>query len=358
MNKKLSKKLLKSIISVVTGISVSLSIPFATTSCGCSSEDDVIPPNALPYEVYEIDQSNVLLGFKAGIDLSQYDDGIRNTMQIPSKVISIADSAFCIYDETTYKYYTTIPSFITNLTFAKRSNCTSIGNSAFYKSSLTTIKFNNTLQTIGIDAFGDSSKLASVDFPSSLQSIGETAFIRDYALTSISFPEDNNGKYGLAINLGDNAQVVVEKDGDGNYKWTNTSKEIGCLVYGDVIIPEGTTSIGESGFSLCYSLTSITFPSSLQSIGKGGFFSCDSLTSITFPSSLRSIGDLAFSFCSSLNEIVWNNLKIIPSIGNKSFYEVANTGHVKSTGSYTSSQLLSLLKEKGELPSSWEVAKD
>lgn len=333
MNKKLNKKLLKTIISVATGISVSLSIPFATTSCGCSSEDDVIPPNALPYEVYEIDQSNVLLGFKAGIDLSQYD-GICDTMQIPSKVTSVADRAFSFYNQATYKYYTTIPSFITNLTFAKRSNCTSIGQAAFYLSPLTTIKLNNTLETIGIDAFADSLKLASVDFPSSLQSIGESAFVRDYELTSISFPEDNNGKYGLATNLGDNAQVVVEKESDGNYKWTNTSKANGSLAYGDVIIPEGITSIGDMGF-----------------------WECCSLTSITFPSRLNTIGRFAFVFCSSLNEIVWKNLNITPTIGNSSFMDVANTGHVKSTGNYTSSQLLSLLKEKGELPSSWGVAK-
>ncbi len=329
MNKKLNKKLLKSIISVATGISVALSIPFATTSCGCSSEDDVIPPNALPYEVYEIDANKVLLGFKAGIDLSQYDNGIRDTMQIPSKVTSIAEDAF-------YKAQsTTIPTFITNLIFAKRSNCTSILQDAFYHSLLTTIKFNSTLKTIGYGAFADSSKLASVDFPSSLQSIGNFAFMRDYALTSVSFPEDNNGKYGLATNLGNNAQVVVEKNSDGNYKWTNNSKEIGSLVHGDVIIPEGITSISEYGFSDCYSLTSVTLPSSLNTIGK-----------------------FAFMLCSYLKEIVWNNLDMTPRIQDSAFINVANRGHVKSTGSYTSSQLLSLLKEKGGLPSSWEVAND
>ncbi len=250
-------------------------------------------------------------------------------MQIPARVTSVADNAF------ENNFASTIPSFIKNLTFAKRSNCTSIGQDAFYGSPLTFIKFNNTLQTIGIDVFASSSKLASVDFPSGLQSIDYRAFYGCSALTSISFPEDNNGKYGLATNLGDNAQVVVEKDSDGNYKWTNTSKEVGSLVQGDVIIPEGITQIGV-----------------------GGFNSCDSLTSVTFPSSLTSIGANAFTDCHSLEEIVWNSLNNTPTIGTLSFWEVANTGHVKSTGNYTSSQLLSLLKQDGGLPSGWRAAED
>ncbi len=306
---------------------------------------------ALPESVYNIgDDNGVLYGFTEEFLANPSPYSGCNYMLIPANVTSIADKAFYANRSST------IPSFITNLTFVEGSVCSTIGVDAFYKSSLTTIKFNNTLQTIGLDAFADCSKLASVDFPSSLQSIGEWAFTKDYALTSISFPEDNNGKYGLATNLGDNAQVVVEKDSDGNYKWTNSSKEVGSLVHGDVIIPEGITSIGVNAFIGCHSLTSITLPSSLQSIGRNGFQECDSLTSITFPSSLQSIGEWAFIICSSLNEIVWNNLSTAPTIGWMSFHEIANTGHVKSTGSYTSSQLLSLLQEKGSLPSAWEVA--
>ena len=90
----MNKKLLKSIICAASGVGVATSIPFAATSCGCSSKDDVIPPNALPYEVYEIDANNVLIGFTEEFlaNPSAYD--MCDTMQIPSRVISVADRAF------------------------------------------------------------------------------------------------------------------------------------------------------------------------------------------------------------------------------------------------------------------------
>ena len=169
----------------------------------------------LPDIVYKYSDTKktILTGFTDEFLTNPNTYNMCDTMQIVRNVVSIDTKSFFKLGGGS-----TIPSFITNLTFAKRSNCTSIGQAAFYLSPLTTIKLNNTLETIGIDAFADSLKLASVDFPSSLQSIGESAFVRDYELTSISFPEDNNGKYGLATNLGDNAQVVVEKESDGNYK--------------------------------------------------------------------------------------------------------------------------------------------
>ena len=49
---------------------------------------------------------------------------------------------------------------------------------------------------------------------------------------------------------------------------------------GDVIIPDGVTSIGEQVFYNCDSLTSVTIPDSVTSIRDNAFYNCDSLTSI------------------------------------------------------------------------------
>ena len=82
---------------------------------------------------------------------------------------------------------------------------------------------------------------------------------------------------------------------------------------GDIIIPETVvlkkvayrvTSIGESAFDCCFSLTSIVIPDSVTSIGPTAFSSCSSLTSMVIPDSVTSIGEKAFEFCSSLISIV------------------------------------------------------
>ena len=43
---------------------------------------------------------------------------------------------------------------------------------------------------------------------------------------------------------------------------------------GDVVIPEGVTSIGSGAFSGCSSLTSVTIPASVTSIGYETFSNC------------------------------------------------------------------------------------
>ena len=73
---------------------------------------------------------------------------------------------------------------------------------------------------------------------------------------------------------------------------------------GDVVIPDGVTSIGDDAFSSCYNLISIVIPDSVTSIGDNTFSYCSKLTSIVIPDSVTSIGAGAFSYCSSLTSIV------------------------------------------------------
>ena len=63
---------------------------------------------------------------------------------------------------------------------------------------------------------------------------------------------------------------------------------------GDVVIPDGATSIGNEAFVNCSSLTSVTISDSVTSIGDRAFWNCSSLTSVTIPNSVTSIGDYAF----------------------------------------------------------------
>ena len=61
-------------------------------------------------------------------------------------------------------------------------------------------------------------------------------------------------------------------------KYGVLTKYIGIAT--EVTIPDGVTSIGNSAFWDCKSLTSITIPDSVTEIGKGAFLGCKNLTSI------------------------------------------------------------------------------
>ena len=68
-------------------------------------------------------------------------------------------------------------------------------------------------------------------------------------------------------------------------------------------IKKGTRSIGDSAFSGCKSLQSVTIPDSVTCIGDWAFDDCSSLQSVTIPDSVTSIGNEAFSWCLSLQSI-------------------------------------------------------
>ena len=77
----------------------------------------------------------------------------------------------------------------------------------------------------------------------------------------------------------------------------------GCSGLTSITIPSSVTSLGEGCFYECSGLTSITIPSSVTSLGKSCFYGCDGLTSITIPSSVTSIGGNCFYSCSALTSI-------------------------------------------------------
>ena len=130
-----------------------------------------------------------------------------------------------------------------------------------------------------------------------------------------------------------------------NITSSNTVEVADCSdnMSGDVVIPSsvtnnGTTysvtSIGNSAFMCCRSLTSVTIPNSVTSIGNSAFWDCSSLTSVTIPNSVTSIGNSAFWGCSSLTSVTIPNS--VTLIGRSTFSGCSSLTSVTIPNSITS----------------------
>ncbi len=111
-------------------------------------------------------------------------------------------------------------------------------------------------------------------------------------------------------------------------KWAFFSSELESLT-----IPHGITTLEESTFNGCRSLTKISLPNTLTSIGDKAFYKCRSLKSIEIPNKVTSIGEFAFWECTSLSSVTIPNS--VTSIGYNAFDgEVDNTPIIQTIISF------------------------
>ncbi len=223
------------------------------------------------------------------------DDKLVAELVIPDGVISIGNYAFYGYDRLTS---ITIPDSVTsigsyafegcdNLQYNEYGNALYLGSNtnpylvliAAKNESITSVDINASTKVIYGSAFYLCSSLTSVTIPESVTSIGSSAFSGCVFLETLTVDKRNPVYHSVG-------NCVIE---------TAT----GALVQGcnnSVIPTDGSvTSIGDSAFAWCTSLTSITIPDSVTSIDDSAFAWCISLTSVTIPDSVTSIGSDAFA---------------------------------------------------------------
>ena len=225
------------------------------------------------------------------------------------------------------------------------SSVTSIGCGAFMGcSGLTSITIPSSVTNIGACAFEDCTGLTSITIPSSVTSIGDYTFSGCSGLTSITIPSgvtsiEDNAFRGCSSLTGiwvDSNNVTYASDNNGVLFNKNKTSLICCPAgySGAYTIPSSVTSIGDGAFKDCLGLTSITIPSSVTSIGGGAFYRCSGLTSITIPSSVTSIGNYTFSDCSGLTSITISSS--VTSIGYYTFFGCSGLTSITIPSSVTS----------------------
>ena len=246
-----------------------------------------------------------------------YDCTGLTSITIPNSVTSIGPGSFSGCTSLTS---ITIPDGVTSIgdwaflgctsltSITLPNSVTSIGNSVFNGcTGLTSITISDGVTSIGNYAFSNCSNLTSITIPDSVTSIGNYAFSNCSSLTSITIPDGvtsiGDGVFSSCSSMKSFKGRYASPDG---YFLINLGSIIAVAyasIEGSITIPDSVTSIGNSAFAGCTSLTSITIPDGVTSIGDSAFYGCTGLTSITILGSVTSIGESTFQYCTSLTSI-------------------------------------------------------
>ena len=147
-----------------------------------------------------------------------------------------------------------------------------IGSGAFAFSSLVKMNLPEGLETIGYEAFMDSTALNTVNLPSTLTVIDESAFYHCYALDEITVPASVT-EFSSAFAYSGLEKAVIEN----GVETIPNDAFTGCKSLKEVVIPESVTKI-ESAFIDCESLEEITIPSSVTEISNNAFDGSENTT--------------------------------------------------------------------------------
>lgn len=282
---------------------------------------------------------------------------LEGDYSIPSSVITIGNSAFCLCSGLKSL---TIPNSVKYINTSAFNGCsgltsvvipnsvTHIGNRAFKDcTGLTSVVIPNSAST-GDQAFNGCSNLKKSAYPDNYTrnpfntgvtiaypaegSIIENGFVYgpeksaiyfapltlegDYTIPNITTTIGEHAFYGCtdlktlnvepgtktldfgadALNLAPIETLNIGRN------WTYSKNEAISTHIKSVNISDYVTNIPDYAFYKCSGLTSVEFPNSVTSVGKHAFDRCSDITSIIIPPGVTSIGDKAFSNCFSLKK--------------------------------------------------------
>lgn len=163
----------------------------------------------------------------------------------------------------------------------------------FYNcTTLTDLRFGQTLGDIGKYLFENCTSLESVNIPG-VESIGEKAFNNCSSLSSLAF---NTGTKSL-----------------GEQTFAN------CVSLKNVALPSSVVSVSDGCFMNDNSLVTLDLGTSLEIIGPSAFSGCNSLSELNFPKSLYGLGVESFKNCTALPYVTIPDGCRLSSIGARAF---------------------------------------
>ncbi len=254
---------------------------------GCTKLDTVnIPtglttiPNKTFYNCRALTEITIGTQIKSiGISAFENCRGLE-AITIPKNVETIGDKAFmgCSGAKTI-----TLPT----------SGLTTLGNSVFENCSnteLTTIKFPNSITSMGGSVLSGCKGIVNVTLPSQLKEIPGSMF---------------------------NGCTDLEPLDLSKYTSIGGSAFKGCKKFVNITIPSTMKKVGDSAFQNCTALETVTVePGGITEIANSTFSGDTALNSVTLPYDVKTIGMKAFEKCSALHNIM---LPSVQTIGNSAF---------------------------------------
>ena len=195
---------------------------------------------------------------------------------LPNTLTAIGTQAFCLSSLVSIS----IPASVETIEGGAFFRCTALQTVTFEKGSkLKTIKNGS----IWSGVFESCTSLTTIEFPASVETIGYDAFFGCSSLKTVTFEKGSKLKTG------------------------ETNVFIYCTSLTSIEIPASVEEIERNAFSGCTSLQTVTFEkgSKLKTIGYFAFINCTSLTTIEIPASVETIRGGAFSDCTSLKTVTF-----------------------------------------------------